>query len=492
MSLIKQLFTGSAKFTPASAEVDWTRIETLVHGPGASEDNRSVNSAVFACLMAIANSYPEPPLVVKRRYKAGSVDARNESPLQNILDNPTPNNELSMEEILFWTAWAKHVDGNAYWLKVRSGDETTGNVVELWPVSPTRIKPVTEKGSGDWISWYKYKDAPNHYVQVPIENVIHFRLGVDDADMRYGLSPLKALVRQISTDEEADKFTAALLKNYAVPGLVVIPAQGTTLDEAQADRLAFKFRKRFGNDDRGNIAVMSKDSRIEQFGFSPKDLDLSILHRIPEERISAVLGVPAIVAGLGAGLDRATYANFREAREMFTEQKLIPLWRADAAKLNSALRPDFTGNKQIFIEFDITDVRSLQEDEDNKYARLQKAVGKAWMTRNEAREDIGLDPVEGWDEEDIAKPEPVPPQLVRAQEVAEQLPPEVADEIRSDLSRWERKAINALKRGKGADVEFTSDKIPLQLQAAITDALGSAETAKDIKTVFGNIWMGYP
>lgn len=499
MSLIKQLIPSrsAVKFTPASSEVDWTRVETLVHGPGAGEDKRTINSAVFACLMAIATSYPEPPLVVRRGYKSsGSVDARSDSPLQKLLDKPTPNGELSIQELLFWTAWAKHIDGNAYWLKVRSGDERTGNVVSLWPVSPTTMEPVTVKDSGDWISYYKYRIAPNEVVAVPVENVIHFRLGLDDHDMRRGIAPLKALIRQIATDDEADKFTAQLLKNYAVPGLVVIPAQGTSLKEDDADRITAKLRQKFGNDNRGNIAVMSKESTIEQFGFSPKDLDLSVLHRIPEERISAVMGVPAIVAGLGAGLDRATYANFRESREMFTEQKLIPEWRVDADKLNTSLKPDFTSNPQIFIEFDTTDVRALQEDEDNKYTRLKSAVGKAWMTRNEARADIGMDPIDGWDEEDIAKPEPVPEPLqeFQGQQEGDNEQPEPEDEPTKSiaLNQWRRKATRAVKAGKSAAVEFESDILSPVLSAAISGALEGAKTDKDVQRVFASTWMGYP
>jgi HK97 family phage portal protein len=330
MSVIKQL-TNNLKFTPASAETNWQRIETLVHGPGAGEDRRTVNSAVFACLIVIATSYPEPPLSVFRKLDDGQDEKLPDHPLQELLDFPTPNGE---DEILFWTAWAKHIDGNAYWFKVRSGDAEMGNVVEAWPVSPTLVKPVTKKNSNDWISHYDYHYSPGKIAQVPVSNVIHFRLGIDDRDMRKGISPLKHLVRQISTDEEADKFVSALLANYAVPGLVVIPTGGTNISETDADKMTRKLGQKFGNDNRGNIAVISKESKIEQFGFSPKDLDMTVLHRIPEERISAVMGVPAIMAGLGAGLDRSTYNNSHEMSEWFTERKLIPQWRADAAKLN--------------------------------------------------------------------------------------------------------------------------------------------------------------
>lgn len=501
MSLVKTLFPNIAtKFTPASAEVDWTRIETLVHGPGASEDKSSINSAVFACLMTLASAYPEPPLVVKRYYRSGDITQRVDHPLQALLDNPTPNGELSMDEILFWTAWAKHIDGNAYWIKVRSGNAETGNVTELWPVSPTTMEPVTEKNSGEWISYYKYRVAPNQVIQVPVQNVIHFRLGLDDQDMRKGLAPFKALIRQITTDNVADQFVETLLKNYAIPGLVVVPTAGTALNESDADRITARLKQKFGNDNRGNIAVLSRETKIEQFGFSPEQLDMSIMHRIPEERISAVIGVPAIVAGLGAGLDRATYANFKEAREMFTEQKLIPLWRADGRKLTNSLLGDFQRTRQAFIEFEINKIRALQEDEDAKYTRLQLAVGKSWLTVNEARTEIGYEPVKGGDnlELDEPEPQPVPPQLMQPEEeqpIEEPNAGELEEPASSkaiDLDKWRRKAIKAVKAGKSAVVKFDSQYISPVLMGAINGALETAQTPDDVQRVFGNVWIAYP
>ncbi len=488
MSLIKQLIPQAFKFTPASADVNWTRIETLVHGPGASgAPVRDTNSAVFACLMAIATAYPEPPLTVYRKSSSGIEKKLVDHPLQAILDTPTPNGELSMDEILFWTAWAKHVDGNAYWVKVRSGNAENGNVVELWPISPTLINPVSERG--EWISFYRYQDAPNHYVRISVANVIHFRLGVDDRDHRKGLAPLKSLMRQVATDDEADNFVSQLLKNYAIPGLVVIPQAGTTLDEDQADRLTERLRRKFGSENRGNVAVMSRESKVEQFGFSPKDLDMSILHRIPEERISAVMQVPAIVAGLGAGLDRATYANFKEAREMFTEQKLIPQWRADAGKLNTSLKPDFSSNRRDFVAFDLTNVRALQEDEDSKYTRLKAAVGKPWMTRNEARSDIGLDPMEGWDEEDVAPPEPPPAQLqpgMNGNRPAQQDGQPAANGSEPGakaLRAWRVWSIKRMESGKDL-TGFTNPDIPADLAVQVNALLAECKTSDDVKETF--------
>jgi hypothetical protein len=147
------------------------------------------------------------------------------------------------------------------------------------------------------------------------EDVIHFRFGVDPDNIRLGLSPLASVLREVFTDDEGANFTSTLLRNMGVPGLLVAPSS----DDAQPSDEDVKATKSylsamFTGDRRGEPLVMSAPTKIEQFGFSPEQLNLRELRRIPEERVSACLGVPAIVAGLGAGLDRSTYCLPADAR----------------------------------------------------------------------------------------------------------------------------------------------------------------------------------
>lgn len=412
MSLTKQLLFPERKFSAADASLNWTRIQTLVHGPGASdvlagEGGAEFNSAVFSCLMAICTAATEAPVIVVKDV-GGSEELVENHALTELLEKPTPNGELTINELWFWTEWAKHAHGNAYWLKVRSGNAETGNVVQLWPISPLVMKPFTRKGSNDWISYYAHETEPGQWEPVPVQNVVHFRLGMDDRDHRIGLAPLRRLVRLIATDDEADRYVETLLRNYAIPGLVLTANEGVSINDEEALGIVAAFRRKFSGDRRGEVAVINKNLKMTQFGFNPEQMNISALHRIPEERVSAVLGVPAIVAGLGAGLERATYDNARSMGEWFTERKLIPLWRNNAARLTVSLLPDFDNKPGVRVTHDLTNVRSLQEDEDAKYARLNLGVMGGWVLRNEARADVGLPPVEGWDEEDTApKPDPL-------------------------------------------------------------------------------------
>jgi HK97 family phage portal protein len=375
-------------------------VRTLVHGPGATEllagpRASSTNSAVVACLAAITTAYPEAPLKVFK-IKPDERTALPDHALTRFLTMPNPF--LPLEALLSYVQWCKRVDGNAYLRKIRSGNDITGNVVQLWPITPTRIEPRTIKDSGDFISFYRYYLAPGKYEDIAPENVVHFRLGLDDRDHRVGCSPLKSLFREVSTDERASAFSDTLLANFAVPGLsATYPADATPLTQAQADEVKARIRAAYSGDNVGDVAVLVGGMKLDQHGWSPEQLDLKGLHRLPEERISAVLQVPAIVAGLGAGLDRSTFSNVREAREMFTEMNLVPSWRADAAVLNAQLKPDFVSDPTIRLEFDLDEVRALQDDQNAKATRIDTLVRGGQLTINEGRAEMGFDAIDGGD-----------------------------------------------------------------------------------------------
>lgn len=364
------------------------------------------NSAVWACLLALSNAHIEPPLRVYRGDPdTGTADWLYASPLQALLLNPNPHH--TNLELWFWSSWAKHADGNAYLRKVRSGDELTGNVIELWPLSPNLVKPITIPGSGRLVDFYRYTWAPGKWDDIPAENIIHFRIGIDDRDQRLGLSPLKRLVREIASDTAATQFSDALLRNFGVPGLVVQIPDGASLTDDQAEQLKQKLETRFGFENRGNVGVLTAGATIEQFGFSPEQLNLEALHNVPETRIAAVLGVPPSVAGLGVGLAQTSnYASMKQVRENFTEVTVIPHWRMDAAKMNHQLKPDFTDEDDVRIAFDLTNVRALQEDRNELFGRVDNAVKTGWMTPNEARAAVGLEPMQGGD---VPMPKPTFP-----------------------------------------------------------------------------------
>jgi HK97 family phage portal protein len=367
----------SAFWTPTSAATVLT--------PSAAGGN----SAAFACLQTIAAAIAEPELKVYRLAPGERIELER-TPLGDLLARPNPY--FSMDALLAYLSTSLHVEGNGYWRKLRAGNPETGNVVELWPIAPAAVEPVTRTGSGDFISFYRYTGADGRVENIPTSNIVHFRYGVDDADHRLGSSPLKRLLTEVSSDEQATRYADRLLANLAINGLTLsFDKDSPAISQAQADELKARIQSAYGGDRAGSAAVLSPGASLTALGFSPEQMDMRTLHRVPEERISAVLGVPAIVAGLGAGLDRSTYSNFAEAREAFTETKLVPFWRSLAADLTLQLVPDFAADSSVVVDFDTAEVRALQADQNALAVRLQTLTAAGILTIDEARAELGLD-----------------------------------------------------------------------------------------------------
>jgi HK97 family phage portal protein len=384
--------------TKASWTIDDYRaviVTPLVHGPGATDllagvSGSAANSAVFACLQVIATALAEPELKVYRVAAGERVEVDN-APITDLLKRPNPH--MTLDTLLWYLSNCLKVDGNAYWRKMRAGNPDTGNVVELWPISPSRLEPRTIRDSGDFISFYRYYIRPGVHEDIPVENVMHFKAGLDDKDHRLGCAPLKRLAREVSSDDQATRYADRLLANLAINGLSMeFDKEMGPIDRATADEMKARIQSAYSGDNVGAVSVLSPGAKLVQHGFSPEQMDLKVLHRVPEERIAAVLGVPAIVAGLGAGLDRSTYSNFSEAREAFTEMTLIPSWRSIAATITLSLLPDFMNEKSVAVDFDVDDVRALGDDEDKKATRLAAYVAAGILDVNEARAEIGREP----------------------------------------------------------------------------------------------------
>lgn len=390
-------------------------VPPLIHGPGtppwgAGEQRGSeFNSAVFACLRAIADAYVEAPIRVYRDDGQGNRTPLPDHPLQALIARPNPF--MDWRELAWYWTWCKNLDGNAYLVKNRAG---TGLPVELWPVSPTLIAPYRAKGSTNFLDGYLYRPTGDRRDDILLDpaDVIHLKLGLDDADHRLGLSPIKRLVREVAGDQEATRWAHQLLSNGGSMGMMVTPPDGSSLTLEQARALEDHLTAKFTGEGRGRISVLAPGAKAEPYGFSPEQMDVRSLHYIPETRVAAVMRVPAVVAGLAAGLEKSgQFSNMREAREQFAESTILPAYQFDAAKLNHSLAPEFTADRRVVLDFDVTEMRVLQEDMDAKIKRLSLAVGtKPFMTVDEARADIGLEPL-GGDNGVLAPPEPAPPAL---------------------------------------------------------------------------------
>lgn len=374
----------------------------LIHGPGATEALRRAweegadsNSLVAICLFRLATDFPQAPLRVYKLAKGDRFDPQPDHPLTRLLRRP--NAHMSGSQLWWWTSYVKNIHGNAYWRKIRAGNPETGNVVQLWPISPTACRPIREKGSPNFIDYYRYKWGPSKSQEerIPLVNMVHHRTGLDDHDLRLGLSRFRKVLTEVTTDEEAARFMDRLLRNNAVPGLVVLPTSDAKMDEPTATLVKQRIEAALTGENVGRTAVLSPGTDVKQFGFDPKALDLSPLSGLSETRICGIFGIPPQVVGTRAGLSASTFSNYQQAYESYMDLTILPQWAEAADTINMQLLPDMTAATDEEAQFDTSEVRALQEDEDYKAKRIALLWQADMLTLDQSLSELGYDPVGG-------------------------------------------------------------------------------------------------
>lgn len=347
----------------------------------ASEVEGRDSSIVMAAALWLARSFPEAPLRVYETDSDGNSAPAPEHDLYRLLRRPNPH----YSGALLWMATVIDfvIDGNAYWLKVYTAGS---QVAQLWWAPCSMLEPVGDENA--YITHYEYRPdvTMREPIKLPPSEVVHFRYGLDPDNIRKGRSPLRAALREVFTDDEAANFTAALLKNLGVPGVVMVPKEGVNVTKEAAESIKRTWMQKLTGDKRGEPVILNAAVGVEKLAFSPKDLDLRALRRIPEERITALTGVPAVVAQMGAGLEHMTYNNMGEAKESAYENGIIPIQRLFGAELDVQLLPDFEGDREDrSVGFDNSQIRVLQEDLNRLEERVGRGLERGGITRAEYR-----------------------------------------------------------------------------------------------------------
>lgn len=367
--------------------------------PGTAYDYRREagtlweNSAVYCCISWIADNVVEAPAGVRRRVES-KWQWMEGHPLAKLLKRP--NSYYSAVDLWAATVISYCCDGNAYWYKVRS---RAGKWVGCEYVPYYMITPAWQDNGTDFISAYHYRvDGSDLYF--PPEDIIHFRNGIDPYNVRKGLAPLRAVLREICTDNEVATFSAALVRNFGIPGAIVSlkeAPRGQTeapgyvapggVSVSVRDKLKTWWREEFTGDGRGGVLVSTLPLDVTNPGFKPSEMLLDKMRTIPETRVASALRIPPVVVGFQAGLERSTYSNMAEAREAAFQNCIVPMHRTFASTLDQEAEMLAPGEE---VAWDYSEVRALQEDKNALYERLEKACGGPFMTPDEARSEAGL------------------------------------------------------------------------------------------------------
>ena len=359
-----------------------------------AEEGYMQNAVAYRCVNEIANAASR----VKINLFRGSQEI-DSHPLLDLLNNPSPN----YGQVEFFQAVYAYllISGNSYVLQ--NGPET-GEPQELYPLRPDRIR-IAPASKGNLPTAYNYmlggKVVETYQVdrKTGQSKIKHIKL-FNPLDDYYGLSPIMAASMDIDQHNLSNKHNVALLQNGARPsGAVVFKPKDETggdvqLTDSQRSQILNDLNQRFqGPNNAGRPMLLEGDFDWKSMGMSPKDMDFTSLKNFSARDIALVYGVPSQLVGVP---DSQTYSNLAEARLALYTETVLPLMDRIQSDMNEWLTPQF--GDDLKLHYDIDSIPAMAEQRRRVFESVTSGVQNGILTRNEAREQLGYDTMDGADE----------------------------------------------------------------------------------------------
>lgn len=386
MNWFKGLFRKAAAKLFSFAPV-WARYAFSKYTPEKLvREGYKKNSAVSACATTLQLTFPEPPLMVGYEDE-GRFVPDYEHDLMKLLRQP--NQDMGMAEFLQFAITYNPIGGNCYIHKIRNMD---GKVIALYPYSDINVTPIQGRNSEEgFVREYEFDPGDGKTVVIPKEDIIHWKWMIDPEFPFKGIGAIELCAQEVDKDTEASAYIYALLKNNAVPPLVVNLEEDDDSTQDEIDAMGAKWIQKHS---KGQPAFVSAGMKVTQLGYDLNKLAAETLADVPETRIAANFHVPPSVAGLNVGVKRSDYGD-TAARKAFTEQTLMALWRSFASEMYNGLKDDFNLPANYTLKFDVRDVGALQELKKDQRTSVNELWKSGLVTRSEAKRELGIKPMAG-------------------------------------------------------------------------------------------------
>lgn len=343
----------------------------------------SKSPVVFACVLALADAVATAPVVVTDDAGDGQHEPVAEHPLLDLIQRPNP----SMDGSEFFQAVTviAALSGFCVIEKERNGH---GEVVNLWPLRSDWVKPIPRDQSAP--AWeYRVPGRREPFILDPEDVIVYTH--APDPNMGYtGTAPMAVAFRELGVENAMTDFLKAFFDGGAVPQYGIIPRTQITNQE-MADAFLEKVRGKFRETNGGPMLLTGVED-IKRIGFNFDELAYPQLRNLSEVSICAAFRVPAVLVGIQAGLDSSTYSNYESSFAYFFRTTVTSMWRRLDGALTRGLVHEFDDTGSLNIEFDLSQVDALQEDESALWQRATAALQAGGISLHTYQRYIGLDP----------------------------------------------------------------------------------------------------
>ena len=320
---------------------------------------------------SVANGFK---LVLDEDVDPKSLDEEKVNRLHSLFKEPNP--EDTMIDILSDIIIDLHTYGDAYLEIVSDKEGLPGAFYNVY--CPSMRVLIDQHGviqgyvqlKGDW--------ASTDFITFSKDEIIHFKLNNPGNEV-YGLAPLESLALPIETDLYAQSYNRDFFKNNAVPRLHV-DMGNCTIDQLRRNREYWKEQFR-GSGNSHKTIVTEGGAKITPIGTPPKDMEFLNQRKFNRSEILSVFGVPPSKVGI---MEDANRANSKEQDKSFKSEKIIPLQRLIAERINNTVIEKFElPYKFMFNEVDLRDATDQAQIDE---MHLMQGV----VTINELRRRKGL------------------------------------------------------------------------------------------------------
>lgn len=350
-----------------------------------AEEGYRRNVIAHRCVRLLA----ENAAAVPWRLYRGDVAVKRH-PLLSLLSRPNPATAGAALFEAFYAYLA--IAGDSYLELVPRADGAPG---ELYVLRPDRMTILP--GQNGWPRAYRYEAGgrAHDFAVDPLtgESLILHAKTFNPLDDSHGLSPLEAAAYGIDIHNAAGSWNKALFDNAARPsGALVYEGRegGGTLTDGQFDRLKAELADAYqGARNAGRPLLLEGGLRWQAMAFSPQDMDFVEGKHIAAREIAIAFGVPPLLLNIPGD---NTYSNYQEASRALWRLTLLPMLDKTVNALNHWLVPRFGADLRLDIDREA--ITALQAERTATWERLRTAD---FLTINEKRRLIGLDPLPGCD-----------------------------------------------------------------------------------------------
>lgn len=357
----------------------------------SARDLYQTQDNVQAVVNFLSNSIAQLPLKVYRRD--GETERTRDRDSVAALLLWRPNDYMTSFEFIRGLAEEYFVFGCVYVWVVPDMKSESGYSMHL---VPTEWIQSTDGGTAYKPGTLRVRTKNDSLtVDIPLEEFTQFKTYSPGNPGGY-LSPLSALRQTLLEQVEAGRFRRQLWRSSGrLNAQIIRPKDVEPWNEEAKKKFVEAFRAAWGSggSKAGSIPLMEDGMEIKPFQTSWKEAEWSQSVVFSREAVAAAYGVnPSLIWHSNT----QTYASAKDNSRALYADCLGPVLQMFQQRINAFLLPMIGEESNVYVEFDLTE--KLKGSFEERASILQSAVGAPWLTRNEARADNNLPPIEGGDE----------------------------------------------------------------------------------------------